>query len=384
MKQEQIGWKELCAINGEHGEQTVATIRETSSLLAENLVDHAFGSIFAQTSLSRRERELLTVGILGALGGAEPQVRIHLAAALRVGADLDELVALAEHLSVYVGYPRALNLLREVREAARAAGKPVPLVTRRISLDGHQTRVFDSAGDKPAMILVHALGLDQRMWRDVIPGLVKTFRVIAYDLRGHGAAAGAPAAGDLAAFAKDLTALLDTLDIATAHVVGLSLGGSIAQELALNCPQRMRSLTVIASTAWPFDAFHERANAAEREGMEAQIVPSLLRWFRPEDLARNGWAVRYARDSVERAFVADWVAGWQALANIMTGERLHQIAVPTHVIAAEQDVSTPPQLMKRMLTVPGSVYSEIAGAPHMVSLTHPGPLAEAILRGVAE
>ncbi len=382
MKQEKIGWKELVAIDGLRGEQTVATVRETSALLAENLVDHAFGSVFAQTTLSRRERELVTLGILGAIGGAEPQLRIHLGAALRVGAHPDELVAIAEHMSVYAGYPRALNLLREVREALGAAGGPLPLATRNVKLDDHQTRVFDSAGAKPALVLVHALGLDHRMWRDVIPVLTERFRVIAYDLRGHGAAAGAPVAQGLVTYAGDLVVMLDRLEIDSAHVVGLSLGGSIAQELALGRPERLRTLTVVASTAWSFDAFTERARAAERDGMAAQVIPSLTRWFRPEDLAQGGWAVRFARDAVERAFVADWVAGWRALATITTGGRLGQIRVPTHVIAGERDASTPPQLMKRMLEIPGATYSEIAGAPHMVSLTHPKPLAGAILRGL--
>jgi 3-oxoadipate enol-lactonase len=382
MKQEQIGWKELAAIDGQRGEQTVAYVRETSALLAENLVEHAFGNVFARTTLSRREREMVTLGILGAIGGAEPQLRIHLDAALRVGAHPDELVAIAEHMSVYGGYPRALNLLREVRDAVRAAGEPLPITTRKVTLDDHQTRVFDSGCDKPALILVHALGLDHRMWREVIPLLADQFRVIAYDLRGYGAAAGAPVAQGLATYATDLVTVLDRLEIDSAHVVGLSLGGSIAQHLALSRPERMQSLTVVASTAWPFDAFTERARAAERDGMAAQVIPSLTRWFRPEDLAQGGWAVRYARDSVERAFVADWVAGWHALATIETGSRLGEIRMPTHVIAGERDASTSPALMKRMLEIPGATYSEIAGAPHMVSLTHPRPLAEAILRGI--
>ncbi len=382
MKYDQIGWKELSAIDGQRGEQTVATIGETSVTLADTLVEHAFGRVFAQTTLSRRERELVTLGVLGAIGGAEPQLAVHLDAALRVGVHPDELVALAEHMSVYAGYPRALNLLRDVRAAIGKSGAPAPLPARTVTFCDHRTRVFDSGGDKPALVLVHALGLDYRMWREVIPRLTDRFRVIAHDLRGFGAAAGAPVAAGLATYAADLVDLLDRLVIDTAHVAGLSLGGSIAQELALRRPDRMRSLTIIASTAWPFDAFAERARAAERDGMSAQVIPSLTRWFRPEDLAQGGWTVRYARDAVERAFVADWVAGWHALATIETGKRLVQIGVPTHVIAGEVDASTPPKLMKRMLEIPGATYAEIAGAPHMVSLTHPRELADAIRRGL--
>lgn len=382
MKNEQIGWKELSAIDGIRGEQTVETVRKTSTLLAENLVHHAFGSVFAPTTLSRRDRELVTVGILGAMGGAEPQLRIHLEAALRVGAHPDELIALAEHLSVYAGYPRALNLLREVRATLDESGTPPPLATRRIHLGSHETRVFDTGGDKPPLVLIHALGLDLRMWSEVIPLLADQFRVIAYDLRGFGAASGAPVANGLADYAADLLALLDQIHIDKAHIVGLSLGGSIALQLALSDPARVETLTLAATTAWPFDSFTKRAEAAERDGMQAQVSPSLTRWFRPEDLAMGGWAVRYARDAVERAFVADWVAGWRALASVNTGKRLADLRVATHIIAGELDVSTSPALMRGFLDIPGATYEEIANAPHMISLVCPKALAQSVLNGI--
>lgn len=358
MKYEQIGWKELTAIDGSRGEQTVATVQETSPLLAETLINHAFGMVFAPTTLSRRERELVTLGILGAIGGAE-------------------------HMSVYAGYPRALNILRETRAVLEENGGYTSLVTRKVRLNDHETRLFDSGSDKPALVLIHALGLDLRMWREVIPALTDQFRVIAYDLRGFGAAAGAAVACGLSSYSADLLGLLDQLHIEKAHVAGLSLGGSIAQHLALSNPERFQTLTIIASTAWSFDAFTKRAEAAEREGMQAQVIPSLTRWFRPEDLAAGGWTVRYARDAVERAFVADWVAGWNALATIDTGKRLADIRVPVHIIAGELDASTPPVLMERFREIPGSTYEVIVGAPHMVSPVCPKELSEAILRGTS-
>ncbi|KAA8997660.1 alpha/beta fold hydrolase [Affinibrenneria salicis] len=381
MKYEQIGWKELTAIDGPRGEHTVTSVGETSPLLAESLIVHAFGTVFAQSTLSRRERELVTVGMLGAMGGAEPQLRIHLEAALRVGVDPDELIALAEHTSVYAGYPRSLNLLIATRAALGDTGRLAPQVTSRLTLTDHDTRVVDSGGDKPALVLVHALGLDWRMWREVIPLLSTRFRVIAYDLRGFGSAAGAPVANGLETYALDLADLLDKLGIQKAHIAGLSLGGSIAQKLALIDPARFLTLTIIASTAWPFEAFNQRAISATQDGMDAQVIPSLTRWFRPADLARNDWTVRYARDCVQRAFVADWNAGWLALSSIDTGTRLQEITVPTHIIAGELDASTSPDLMKGFLTIPGASYEVIAEAPHMVSLVCPNELAKAIISG---
>ncbi|MEX6509045.1 alpha/beta fold hydrolase [Jiella sp. M17.18] len=232
-------------------------------------------------------------------------------------------------------------------------------------------------------MLVHALGLDRRMWRDAVPHLARQYRVIAHDLRGHGHAAAAPLASDLGTYADDLVRLVDGLNLPKIHLVGLSLGGSIAQQVALSHPDRLESLTIIASTAWSNEAFSARADAAERDGLAAQVAPTLTRWFTPQALAENGWAVRYARDRIRRAFVSDWAAAWRALAAIETAGRLSEIAIPTHAIAGECDASTPPALMRCFQQIPGSIFEIIAGGPHMLSLENPVELSEAILRGLS-
>ncbi|MFB4202949.1 hypothetical protein KBTX_00272 [wastewater metagenome] len=126
-------------------------------------------------------------------------------------------------------------MLRIAREVLNDRGVALP-VARPFHLHDHTTRLFDSGGDGPPLVLLHALSLDWRMWSRVIPLLTPRYRVIAYDLRGFG---------------------------------GLSLGGSIALELALRRPDLVTDLTVIAATAWPSPAFEERPRAAETAGMEA-------------------------------------------------------------------------------------------------------------------
>lgn len=374
-----IGQRELAAIDGPRGTATVQAVCETSPVLAGCLVEHAFGTVFARTTLSRREREMASVVALAAMGGCEPQLELHIEAALRVGADRDELIALAEHLSVYAGYPRALNMLRILRSGLERHQK-MPLGTlRKLQLRDMETELFDSGGDGPVMILVHALGLDWRMWRDVIPHLVDRYRVIAFDLRGFGSAGQARAAAAIDDYAVDLHALIDQLGGGPVHLVGLSLGGTIALKLASDQPELLTSLTVVAATAWPFAAFGERIDAARSEGVAAQIAPSLTRWFRGEDLARNGWAVRYARDCVDRADLNGWLAGWNALHALDIADELASIRVATRIIAGEADMSTPPNLMEGMKTIPASTFTVISDAPHMLSLTHPAELADLLL-----
>lgn len=379
MQRNKIGWKELKAINGEQASETARNIREISQPLADTMLDFAFGDILARAELGRHERELVTVGILAALGGAEPQLRVHLNGALNVGVDSDELIALAEHVMPYAGFPRALNLLRETKQVLTDRGFALPYPTERHLLKDHETLVTDTGGDLPVIVLVHALGLDRRMWRDVIPHLVKEYRVISYDLRGHGYAASSLNEAQLSVFVDDFITLLDSLNIKKARLVGCSFGGSIGQRVALEYPERLESLTVVASTAWKNDAFEQRAASAEVEGIEAQLAPTLTRWFTPKALAENGWGVRYARERIKRAFLTDWVAGWRALATIDTAEHLHNIKIPTHIIAGENDLSTPPSLMEGFRIIPNSTFDVIGGAPHMLCLENSKELGKILM-----
>lgn len=378
-----IGNHEITAVVGDGSRATLASIGRLSPTMAQALSGYAFGDVFSRAVLGRRERELATVAVLGAIGGAEPQLAIHVAAALRSGVDRDELLALAEHLTVYAGFPRGLNLLNIIDRTLGQTGIEPPTPSRIVNLGDHETEATDTGGDGAAIVLVHALGLDRRMWQDVIGPIAARHRVIAYDLRGHGRAAAAPATTGLGMFAEDLRLLLDRLGVAKVHLVGLSLGGSIATRFAATWAERLHSLTIIAATAWGNPAFEARAVAAETKGMAAQIVPTLTRWFTPAALAADCAAVRWAREKVRRAVVSDWAASWRSLASISIEQLLPSIRVPAHIIAGENDTSTPPSLMRGFSAIPGATFEVIDGAPHMISLEKPAELAAAILAGLA-
>ncbi|MGQ3673956.1 alpha/beta fold hydrolase [Xanthobacter sp. TB0139] len=377
-----LGGHAMKRLTGEVQETILASIGAQSPVLADSLVNHAFGRIISQTTLGYEERELETIAMLGAMGGCEGQLRAHLSFALDCGLVPEEIIASVEQVSVYAGYPRALTMLRIAREVMQEKGEKLH-VAEIFPMRDHDTRLFDSGGDKPPLMLLHALGLDWRMWSRVIPLLTPHFRVIAYDLRGFGGAAFAPQVCNLAHYAQDVADVMDRLALPQAHIAGLSLGGSIALELALQEAGRVQGLTVIAATAWSFPAFEERARFAEAMGMEAQVIPSLTRWFRASDLALNGWPVRYARNCVRRASVPDWSAAWRTLAGISLDDRLAGITLPMGLIAGECDQSTPPELMKRLTEGAHRSFEVIGDAPHMIALTHSEQLAAAILKSAS-
>jgi 3-oxoadipate enol-lactonase len=373
------GEREYESLLGTSAAVELAAIREMSPDVYDTLISHAFGGTLARPELERPVREIATLAILAATGDAETQITTHARAALRLGVSASELLALCEHVAVYAGFPRALNALRIVHAALTAAGETRPLPTRPLQLRDHNTVVAAGGTDGPPVVLLHALGLDWRMWEPVIGEIAGGRRVYAYDLRGHGRATGSPTPFTMDDIAADLIALLDALELDTAHVVGLSYGGGVAQTAALVAPERFASLSLLATTDFAFASFEDRARAAETDGMEAQIVPSLTRWFAPADLATNHWGVRYARERVRRAHPADWAGAWRAFAGLAVQDGLAGFPAPVLVLAGEVDSSTTPDIMNGIAgRIPGSLYRELPETPHMQTLSRPLLVAEAL------
>lgn len=262
---------------------------------------------------------------------------------------------------------------------------PADLPEREVPLRDHVTCVFDRPAapsqDADPLVLVHALGLDRRMWTRVATHLPADRRVIAYDLRGHGRAAGAPHATTLHDLADDLAFLLDELSIASAEVAGLSMGGAVAQTFAVDHPGRISRLYLVATAAEPQPAYPERAAEAETHGVEPQILPTLQRWFTPAFLAADEEEVRYARAGVARCATEDWCASWRALATLDTYEHLPNLSTPTRVVAGGDDPSTPPAMMKALAAaIPGAEFVVIPDVRHLISLEAPAALAACLAR----
>ncbi len=102
----------------------------------------------------------------------------------------------------------------------------------------------------PWVTLSHSLGCTKHMWEHQIATLSMNYRVLAYDLRGHGESTSDSTPGSLALLASDVLALLDHLDIARSHFIGISIGGMIGQTLAIEAPDRVASLVLANTTAY--------------------------------------------------------------------------------------------------------------------------------------
>ncbi|MEN8895284.1 MAG: alpha/beta fold hydrolase [Yoonia sp.] len=225
--------------------------------------------------------------------------------------------------------------------------------------------------DAPAVVFIHGLGL----CRDVFAGMLPAFagyRVLTYDLYGHGASEKSAATASLSVYAGQLAGLSDHLGVAKVHVVGFSIGGMINRRFALDYPERVASLTILNS---PHDRgtdaqaqVEARALAARDQGAFATFDAALKRWFTPAYLgAGDGPAlVRNWREMVDDDSYAQ--AAW-VLANgvvELTG-REGEITTPTLVMTCENDSGSTPDMSH-------DIASEIAGAQTIIvpALQHLG------------
>jgi 3-oxoadipate enol-lactonase len=367
------------SLMGIPAEEAFGDVRRVSPQMYETVLDGAFGGPLARPELSRREREIASTAIVAAIGGADRRLASHVRGALHQGVAPHELLALAEHVAVYAGFPRALNALDVVNDELEKAGVPAQPQLHRVQLDDHETLVAQKGEQGPAVILSHSLGVDWRMWEPVMERLSHGRRVFAYDFRGHGWAAGAPRPFSMDDLARDMGGVLDAFDVDRAHVVGLSMGGGIAQTFAARSPERVASLALLATTDQAFDSFEARARSGETDGMEAQVVPTLTRWFTAPALAVNGWGVQYARELIRRFDPADWAAAWRAFKGVDVQGKLAHLDAPTLVLVGEEDYSTTPEIMSGVAErIPGSTYQVLPGTPHMQTLEQPELVADAL------
>ena len=114
------------------------------------------------------------------------------------------------------------------------------------------------------------------------------------------------------------------------------------------------------------DACEARERSAEADGMAAQVIPSLTRWFTLDALAANGRGVRYARERVLRGNPTDWAATWRAFKGLDVQDRLATLEPPTLVLGGEADAATilEPEIIADIAKrIPGASYQELPGAP---------------------
>jgi 3-oxoadipate enol-lactonase len=251
---------------------------------------------------------------------------------------------------------------------------------------------YVEAGQGEPLVLVMGLGADHLAWGFQFPAFVEHYRVIAFDNRGAGQTSAPDQPYTTAMMAADARGLMDALGIDRAHVIGVSMGGMIAQELALAHPERVRSLHLGCTLARP-DAYMLALNAAWRDmriGLgRDQTLRTLALWLfapttyaeRPdlvEVLLQNALANPYPQS------VAGFLRQGEAIAAHDAIDRLEAIRCPTLVSVAEEDILVPPRFSRDIAKrIPGAELRLVRGAGHCYFLERPEVFNEISLGFIA-
>ena len=227
---------------------------------------------------------------------------------------------------------RAVPRCRANRRTERGKSKnqreePVQIVR----LDQVSLHVAEAGNpDGPPVVFANSLGTDLRVWDPVLPYLPAGFRYIRYDKRGHGLSDSVPGPWRIEDLADDLAGLLDRLGVRSAAVVGLSVGGLIAQALAARRPDLVRVL-VLSDTAPKIgtaEAWNDRIAAVESQGIAAIADAILERWFSPGFRAEEP-ALALWRNMLTRSPVAGYVATCGAIRDADLTESTRTLRLPT-------------------------------------------------------
>jgi 3-oxoadipate enol-lactonase len=235
--------------------------------------------------------------------------------------------------------------------------------------------------DAPAVVFINSLGCDFRIWSEVAEILTPDFRVVLYDKRGHGLSESGPAENDIADYARDLAALLDQVGVGRATIVGLSIGGLIAQELYRQNPERVAAL-VLCDTAAKIgtdEVWDQRIAQVESGGVESLADSVLERWFTADFRSRRSLELAGMRAMLSRTPRQGYLAACGALKRADLRPYAGRIEAPTLCLVGDQDGSTSVSLVKETAAlIPGSRFEIVEGAGHLPNVEKPSIVAKLV------
>jgi 3-oxoadipate enol-lactonase len=273
---------------------------------------------------------------------------------------------------------------------------PPPARQGRVTVPGARL-YYEEAGRGPAVVLIHGGYLDRRLWDNEFRWLARDYRVVRYDVRAHGLSQ--TEAGSWSDY-EDLRTLLDSLGIERAAIVGHSMGGRIAADLALAYPGRVSALVFMGPglSGAPFGSDQIRAFAAEmRQALGGQALGP-REFSRLIEVFAHWWCDGPSRapsavDPAVRAKVLEMLAGSEQRWRLGDGTeleppawgRLREIRAPTLAVVGALDVVDILEIVDAIAAqVPGARRVVIPGAAHAVNLEKPAEFEAAVRPFLAE
>jgi len=231
------------------------------------------------------------------------------------------------------------------------------------------------------LILSNSLGTNFSMWDAQAAAFEQQFRLLRYDMRGHGQSSAPPPPYAVSDLAHDILSLADSLSIARFHFCGLSIGGMIGMSLALRAPERLHKL-VLSNTApkiGSLEFWNTRIHTVQSKGMKEVAGAVTARWFTPGFQQSSPEKVASAIRVLESLDPRGYVGGCTAVRDFDFRESIRQIRTPTQVISGTHDPAAT-AADGRLLAeqIPGARYAEL-NASHLSNVEAPAQFNDAVL-----
>ncbi|TLF53074.1 alpha/beta fold hydrolase [Halomonas urmiana] len=255
-----------------------------------------------------------------------------------------------------------------------------------LNIDGRAV-AYRLLGDatRPLVILAHPLGMTQAVWDELLPALLPSYRVLTWDLPGHGASEAWPADGGEitpAALAAEALALADRAGAERFHFVGTSIGGVVGQQLVAEHGDRLLSATLTNTGAVIGNAelWTTRAARVREEGLAAISAEIVPRWFAPacfeaEPALKAGWCTQMGRGDDESYARLCKMLGRHAFTGKLAGK-----GVTVQLLGGSEDLATPPASLEALAAeLDGAPLEILEGVGHVPSVEVPARFAETLL-----
>ncbi|MDN3351215.1 alpha/beta fold hydrolase [Actinomadura sp. DC4] len=239
-------------------------------------------------------------------------------------------------------------------------------------------------GSGEPVVLLHPLALSGALWRPLADALGEDFEVFSLDLRGHGESGWDGRPFSIEDMARDVAAVLDALELPSAGLLGMSMGGSVAVTFAGLFPERARSLILADTTAWYGEnaatAWAERARRAAEVPRAEQLPFQIDRWFSPAFPDREPAEVDRVTQIFLRTDSRAHAAASLAMGRLDARPLLSAVRAPALVIVGEDDYATPPAMAGGLAEgIPGATLLSLPGLRHL-SLVERPELADVVRR----
>ena len=245
----------------------------------------------------------------------------------------------------------------------------------------------DGPADAPVLVLGPSLGTDLGLFDAQVAAFADRWRVVRYDLRGHGRSPAPEGPYSMADLADDVLEVLDHLGVERFHYAGVSLGGAIGQWLAIDSADRVLSLAVCASAArFPDPAsWTARAAVARADGTEAMVASRTGTWFTAEFAEQRPAEAERLLTMLRETSSEGYAGCCEAISAFDVRHELAQVTAPTLVIAGSVDPATPVATVREIADgIPGARFVEVPGAAHLVNVERPDEVNSALTEHLAQ